>query len=297
MNVPIVVRIAVLTVASTAFYAYVGQLVPQKEVQPPEETQMAADMTTADLVGIGQELFEGKGMCTTCHTLGRTGALRFPDLGGIGSRAAQRVPGLSDVQYLAQSMYQPEAYIVPGFNPGMPAIHRPPIGLSDDEIRAVIAYLQSLGGTATMTMQTPIPYAAGGAAPGAGEAVADAAGAAGEAGALDATAAGTLPAGATPVAGPRTAEQLLEQYQCASCHRLDAPGQLRASSLVDIGSRSSEAEIVGSLASHPPLPGGGFESGVTVAELRALARLLAGKRGATERGAVAQAPAGGGAAQ
>ena len=40
MNVPIVVRIAVLTVASTAFYAYVGQLLPQKEVQPPEETHI-----------------------------------------------------------------------------------------------------------------------------------------------------------------------------------------------------------------------------------------------------------------
>ena len=73
---------------------------------------------------------------------------------------------------------------------------------------------------------------------------------------------------------------------------MDAPGQLRASSLVDIGARSSEAEIVGALAAHPPLPGGGFETDVTVGELRALARLLAAKRGA-----VAQAPAGAGAAQ
>jgi hypothetical protein len=43
---------------------------------------------------------------------------------------------------------------VKGFNPGMPAIHKPPIGLTDQEILAVIAYLQSLGGTPTVTLET-----------------------------------------------------------------------------------------------------------------------------------------------
>ncbi len=31
-------------------------------------------------------------------------------------------------------MYDPNAFIVPGFNPGMPAINKPPIGLTDEEI-------------------------------------------------------------------------------------------------------------------------------------------------------------------
>jgi mono/diheme cytochrome c family protein len=289
VKVPIVVKIGVLTVASTAFYTYVGQLVPQKEVQPPQETQIAADLTTADLVGIGKEIFDNKGMCLTCHTLGRSGALRFPDLGGIGSRAAQRVPGQSDIQYLAQSLYQPEAYIVPGFNPGMPVINRPPIGLTDDEIRAVIAYLQSLGGTANVTMQTPIPFAAGGAAAPAGEVVAEAA----AAGAVDAAAASA--AGTAPASGPRTADALIQQYQCASCHRLDAPGTLRAASLVDVGSRLNEDQIVGALAAHSPIPGG-FESAVTVTELRALAQSLAARRGAAAAsGATGAGAAAGGA--
>ena len=51
---------------------------------------------------------------------------------------------------------------MPGFNPGMPVINKPPIGLTDDEILAVIAYLQTLGGTTTVTMQTKLPYQAGG---------------------------------------------------------------------------------------------------------------------------------------
>jgi mono/diheme cytochrome c family protein len=162
MNVPVSLRIAALAIATTAFYTYVGQLVPQKEVLPPVEVAISKDMKPEEMVRVGREIMDGKGLCFTCHTVGKSGTLRFPDLDGIGSRAASRIPGLSDVEYLAQSMYDPDKYIVPGFNPGMPVISKPPIGLSDDEILAVIAYLQSLGGTPTVTMQTRIGAAAGG---------------------------------------------------------------------------------------------------------------------------------------
>src|SRR4029079_14404805 len=103
----------------------------------------------------------------TCHTIGKTsGPFRFPDLAGVGDRAKHREPNFTDLQYFAQELYHPNDYIVAGFNPGMPTINKPSIGLTDDEIRAVIAYLQSLGGTPTVTMQTALPYsAAGGAAP------------------------------------------------------------------------------------------------------------------------------------
>ena len=161
MTIPHSARIAVLVVATTAFYTYVGQMVPQSEVQPPQETILAADMTTADMVEVGREIMEGKGLCLTCHTIGQTGALRFPDLEGIGGRAASRVPGLSDIEYLAQSLYEPDSYIVEGFNPGMPAINKPPIGLTDQEILTVIAYLQTLGGTPTVTLQSTHQYLAG----------------------------------------------------------------------------------------------------------------------------------------
>lgn len=163
MTIPVPLRILGLTVATTAFYALVGQLVPQKEVHPPKESELKKDMTSEQIVKAGQEIFENKGLCTTCHTLGQSGALRFPDLGGIGGRASRR-PGLSDLAYLAESIYDPNLYVVPGFNPGMPVINKPPIGLSDQEILAVIAYLQSLGGKVTVTMESkvwPIAPAAG----------------------------------------------------------------------------------------------------------------------------------------
>ena len=167
MTLPLPLRIAGLVLASTAFYTYVGQLVPQKEVLPPQETVLRADLTTADMVTVGRQLMEGKGLCMTCHTIGRSGALRFPDLDGVASRAATRVPGLNDVEYFAQSLYAPDTFIVPGFNPGMPVINKPPIGLTDQEILCVIAALQSLGGTASVTLQTSHSfYTPPGATPG-----------------------------------------------------------------------------------------------------------------------------------
>ena len=165
MTIPLTARITALVIATTGFYTYVGQLVPQKEVLPPEETVLSTDMTTADMVTVGREVMEGKGLCLTCHTIGKTGALRFPDLDGVAVRAQSRIPGLSDIDYFAQSMYEPDAYIVEGFNPGMPAINKPPVGLTDQEILCVIAYLQTLGGTATVTLQTAHRYYGGADAP------------------------------------------------------------------------------------------------------------------------------------
>ena len=168
MTVPLIPRIGALVLVTTSFYAYVGQMVPQSEVQPPPtEIVIPADLTTAQMVTVGREVMDTKGLCFTCHTVGRTGALRFPDLAGVAARAAERVPGLNDVEYFAQSMYEPDSYVVEGFNPGMPVINRPPIGLTDQEILCVIAYLQSLGGMPTVTLQTSHRYYAAPAAPGA----------------------------------------------------------------------------------------------------------------------------------
>ncbi len=165
MRVPHIVRIGALVLATTGFYAYVGQMVPQKEVQPPQETALGGNVNTAEMIKVGREIMEGKGLCVTCHTIGKTGALRFPDLAGIGARAKTRVPGLSDVEYLAQSLYEPTAYVVEGFPPAMPPVNMAPMGLTDQEILCVIAYLQTFGGTPTVTLQTKHRYNSGDAAP------------------------------------------------------------------------------------------------------------------------------------
>jgi hypothetical protein len=166
MRVPHIVRIGALVIATTGFYTYVGQMVPQKEVAAPKETAFGEGMSTADMVKVGREIMEGKGICLTCHTVGKSGALRFPDLAGIGESAKTRVAGMSDVEYLAQSLYEPMAFVVPGFPPAMPPVNQPPIGLTDQEILCVIAALQTLGGTPTVTLETKHKYNSGAAAPG-----------------------------------------------------------------------------------------------------------------------------------
>lgn len=153
-EIPVSLKIAAVVVGATGLYTYIGQLVPQKEVLPPTETVLSSDMTSDDLATIGFEIANGAGICFTCHTVGQSGSLRFPDLGGIATRAETRFDGVSGLEYMARSIYYPDEFIVEGFNPGMPAIDKPPIGLTDDEIIAVLAYLQSLGGTPTVTLET-----------------------------------------------------------------------------------------------------------------------------------------------
>jgi hypothetical protein len=205
MTIPHPVRVGVLVVAATSFYTYVGQMVPQKEVLPPQETLIRADLTTADMVKVGREIMDGKGLCFTCHTIGKTGALRFPDLEGVDTRAQSRVPGLTDIEYFAQSIYEPEKFIVPGFNPGMPVINKPPIGLNDQEILCVIAYLQTLGGMATVTLQTSHAYYKAPGAPGTAPAAASAQGAAPATPGTPPATPGTPPATpGTPPAAPGT---------------------------------------------------------------------------------------------
>lgn len=154
-------KLLLFTLLVTAFYTYVGQMVPQTEVHPPKSRALREDMTTEELIEAGQEIAGGKGTCMGCHTVGSDKPGRFPDLGGIGGRAASRKPGMTDVEYLAESLYDPNGFIVEGYTPGMPSINKAPIGLSDQEILAVIAYLQSLGGEPTVTLQTHLKQAGG----------------------------------------------------------------------------------------------------------------------------------------
>jgi len=161
MKIPVPLQLAVLAVGMTGFYTLVGQAVPQKEVQPPEVIEVSDTVSTAELVEIGKSIFEGKGLCTNCHTIGKSGALRFPDLAGVAERAAKRIPGYSQLDYFAETLYEPDQYVVDGFNPGMPVINKPPVGLTDSEILAVVAFLQTLGGKATVTVDTKFVYTGG----------------------------------------------------------------------------------------------------------------------------------------
>ncbi len=106
----------------------------------------------------GDAIFHGKGKCYTCHSIGDEGsAVRCPNLGTFGDRFRQPVAvraaerkkndGYSAIKYIVESIYDPNAFVVSGYNKGlMTPIHRPPIALSNDEIASVILYLLAKSG-------------------------------------------------------------------------------------------------------------------------------------------------------
>ena len=251
MKIPITLQLALLTVLMTGFYMMVGQAVPQKEVHPPEVIEIAEDVSTEEMVEIGRTIYEGKGICYTCHA----NTSRFPDLQDIATRAATRKPGYTAIDYLAESLYEPEVYIVEGFNPGMPVANKPPIGLTDGEILSVIAYLQTLGGEATVTMETKTAY--NGGTLGGGTAPAADAGGEGEA----------VAAAVTTV---------LDTYGCTRCHDADAPTTPPSPSLVGIGGRLGADQLLAALYHHE---GDDGLDTVTLADLETLVQFLSEQRG------------------
>ncbi len=246
------VKIFLFVLAILAFYSYVGQMVPQKITYPPETAELAADMTTEELAVAGAEIVAGKGTCLGCHTIGSSDAsLRFPDLGNIGAVAGSRIDGMSEIEYLAESLYDPDSYIVDRFLPGMPAIGKPPIGLTDDEILAVMAYLQSLGGTSTVTLATTHSFTGQGAS-------------------------GSDGAGATPSGGAAVAlgagldgPGVFAAFLCGTCHTIDKPDRLVGPSLFDVGSRLSKAEIYEAVMDPDATLAEGYPGGVMPATLGA----------------------------
>ncbi len=115
----------------------------------------------------GEKIFWGDGQCSTCHKIGTSGsATRGPDQDGLAGRAEERAKALgmaSGLDYLVESLVEPEKYIVKGYDKIMPKVYDPPIMLSREKILAVLAYLQTLGGEpdigAIMKYKDKIPEA------------------------------------------------------------------------------------------------------------------------------------------
>ncbi|MGA9532835.1 MAG: cytochrome c oxidase subunit II [Anaerolineales bacterium] len=95
----------------------------------------------SDPVEAGRLIFNRYG-CVACHTLDDAGATGTvgPELNGIGERAASRVDGMDAQEYLRQSIVEPGAYVVEGFDDGlMPRDFGE--RMTDAELNAIVNYL------------------------------------------------------------------------------------------------------------------------------------------------------------
>ncbi len=86
----------------------------------------------------GRLLFIGTG-CGGCHVLGdNTPSIAIgPPLAGLAERAQNACPGMTAAEYVEQSIREPEAFTVSGFEAGV----MPTFPLSDEEVSSLVDYL------------------------------------------------------------------------------------------------------------------------------------------------------------
>src|SRR5262245_10480244 len=169
MRVPVGVKVGAFALFVMGTYTYYANSIPQIQSKPPAELSLeGGNVTPAQLVKAGEEIFKTKGTCEICHRIGQKGT-RAPDLAGIGARAAKTKPGMNAKQYIIESLLEPGAYLVEGYPNIMPHVDKPPIALNRSELWALTAFLESLGGTPDVKLDD-IPKTAGAAASGGGAA-------------------------------------------------------------------------------------------------------------------------------
>ena len=99
-------------------------------------------MSTLPPVEAGELLYQKRG-CNQCHTVTGGGGIGPSFLGSFGA-ARQFTDGSSgtvDENYIRESLLNPRAKVVAGFDPVMPTFQG---RLRENEIEAIIAYIKSL---------------------------------------------------------------------------------------------------------------------------------------------------------
>ena len=218
-------KIVGIVLGTLALYTLIANKIPQVQSEVPQTLTLGANATPEQLVAAGEKVFNGIGGCTTCHGLGT----RAPNLltdekgqGTIGARCDKREAGKSCKQYLYESLDNPTAYVVQGYQPIMPVMTKQ---LSPAQVWSVIAFLESQGGTVDVTASdipaTSSTSSTSPASPGGG-------GAGG---------------GAAFAGGSTDPKAIIQAAGCLACHKLDGQGQTIAPDLTHVGSRRDAESI------------------------------------------------------
>ena len=221
-------KIFVFVLAVVGIYAYVGQLVPQFEEHPPKTKVITAETDREELTAIGQELLRGKGGCLVCHKDSETGNVRGPDLRQAAGGAANRKPGMDAEAYLLESLRTPEAFLVPGYPNMMPSALKPPANLTPAEVKAVVAYLQILGGAEPTAVVT----------------------------------AEDVEQSKRVAKGGHRGRALMDQHGCTACHKVEDEGGEIAPDLTTVGGRFEPGAILRKLTDPAAWTTPGFEAGI-----------------------------------
>jgi mono/diheme cytochrome c family protein len=248
------------------FYTAVAQIIPQLESEVPETLDLSGEVTPEILVAAGERLFNGAGGCRACHGLGS----RAPNLltdhagqGSIGRRCGDRT-GADCKTYLRESLTEPASFLVDGFTAIMPDARRQ---LSQDQIWALVAFLQSQGGEVTVSGADISATSSGG-------------------GAASTPAPSAAPASFSGTADPM---QLVTENACVGCHALNGAGPPIGPPFDGMGSRLTADQIRRGILDPNAETAEGFESfagtmpidlgrKLSAQQLEAIVQFLVGRR-------------------
>jgi mono/diheme cytochrome c family protein len=251
-----------VVLGTLALYTLIANKIPQVQSEVPRALTLGADVTPEQLAQAGEQVFTGIGGCTTCHGLGT----RAPNLltdekgqGPIGARCGKRESGKDCKSYLHEALVQPGAFVVPGYEPIMPDMSRT---LSPQQIWAVIAYLESQGGSITVSA-ADVP--------------------ASTTSTTSTTSGGSIAGGSTdPMA-------IIRAAGCIGCHKLGAEGAAVGPDLTHVGARLTAAGIREAILQPDAKISKGFENfagimpktfgdQLTANQIEALVRFLAARK-------------------
>jgi cytochrome c2 len=102
------------------------------------EVAAGADATEGNEAN-GETLFTGQG-CVGCHAVDSDATMTGPSLQNVASVAGTRVDGMSAEEYLHQSLVDPGAHVVEGFENVMPSYSQ----LPESDLNDLVAYLMTL---------------------------------------------------------------------------------------------------------------------------------------------------------
>jgi mono/diheme cytochrome c family protein len=254
-------RILGVVLGTLALYTLIANKIPQVQSEVPHALTLGANVTPEQLTTAGDELYHGAGGCTACHGLGTRAPNVLSDekgQGPIGARCGKREPGKDCKAYLYESLTNPRAYVVPGYEPIMPDMGRI---LSPQQIWALVAFLESNGGTVDVSA-SDIPSST-----------------------TSTTSTSSIPSAG--IAGGSTDPMtIIRGAGCTACHKIDGEGGAIGPDLTHVGSRLSANLIRESILNPDAKVARGYEkfkgimpktfgNQLTAAQLEALVQLLA----------------------
>ena len=155
-----VLKLAIIVIGLNLIFLYIGlEFLPQSESRPPKVIKIEEGISQEDLIRVGEEIVFGKGQCMVCHPAKPEAGMRAPAMATNGAEMEKEAKerGMRPEEQAFEALVNPSKYIVKGFEDIMSPANKPPTSLTDGEVIAVAAYLQSQGGKVTVSYPGSLP--------------------------------------------------------------------------------------------------------------------------------------------